>query len=94
MNLNLIVLVFIAIMLSAVTYKVFTMGTIDDDIERDFKMDLHVLDKGGKNAGPDGMTSAGAITGVYSDAGIKGKIRFRPSPSADIIDFAKICLSY
>ena len=94
MNLNLIVLVFIAIMLSAVTYKVFTMGTIDDDIERDFKMDLNVLDMGGKNAGKDGMTTAGVITGVYSDTGIQGKIRFRPSPGTDMIDAAKIGLSY
>lgn len=94
MNFELIVLVFIAIMLSAVTYKVFTMGTIDDDIERDFKMDLHVMDKGGKYAGKDGMTTVGGITGVYSDTGIQGKIRFRPGPRDDMIDAAKIGLSY
>jgi hypothetical protein len=94
MNFQLIVLVFIALMLSAVTYKVFTMSTIDDDVERDFKMEMHIVDKGGKNAGPDGMLSVGSLAGVYSDTGITGKIRFRPQPGADMMDAGKFGLSY
>lgn len=87
MNFELIVLVFIALMLSAVTYKVFTMSTIDDDVERDFDITLSA-----NNAGT--MVDAAILSGKYSSDKFNVSVKARPRPKDPLINFGKIKGNY
>jgi len=87
MNFELIVLVFIALMLSAVTYKVFTMSTIDDDIERDFDITLSA-----QNGGE--MVEAAILNGKYSSDKLNVNLKARPRPKDPLMDIGTIKGNY
>ena len=90
MDFELIVLVFIALMLSAVTYKVFTMSTIDDDVEREFDITLNAS----VDSRTDELIDAAILKGKYSSDKFNVKLKARPGPKDPLIDIGNITGNY